>query len=153
VTTTVQLVRTGQTTETFQSWSADNVTLSLTINGGTGPDTFTPGSTVTINATVPTGQRFVRWEVSGINLQASALTNPNMSFIIPTSQSTNIIALAIFEPISPQHSPLPTLPPSQQPTPSFYYSNSYREEVLRWLSSIRQPQSKQTIKKDTSHIL
>jgi len=91
-------------------------TLGLTVSGGTGPTTFTPGSTVTVNATVPTGQRFVRWEVSGINLQANALQNANMSFIVPATQNTNIIVLAVFEPEMTQPPTQPTTPPTTAPT-------------------------------------
>ena len=101
-------------------------TLALTVTVGTGSATFTPGSNVTINATVPTGQRFIRWDVSGINLQANALTNPTLSFIVPATQTTGIIASAVFESAS-----TPTPPPGQIPQqPGWPGSQSQQFNVM-----------------------
>ena len=70
-------------------------THTATVNGGTGGGSFVAGTTVSIQATVPTGQRFVRWESSSAVTFANA-NNANTTFVMPSS---NVTVRAIFEEI------------------------------------------------------
>ena len=94
-------------------------TYEVKVVGGTGGGVFEVDATVQINAIVPPGSRFVRWEsdpVVGLENAASI----NTTFQMP---ATNVTVTAIFEPITDMtNPPRPTTtrpaPPSiLQPTP------------------------------------
>ena len=67
----------------------------VTVVGGTGGGDFGEGVTVTINATVPTGHRFVRWESDpAVNLANAA--SATTTFVMPANDVT---VTALFESI------------------------------------------------------
>ena len=91
---------------------------TLTVIGGTGPTTFAPGTNITVTATIPQGQRFVRWEAQGISLTGAIANQPNPTIAIPTGQTQNILLTAIFEAApTPTPTPVPTPQPTPMPTP------------------------------------
>ena len=70
-------------------------THTVTVQGGTGAGNFAPGTSVSIRATVPSGQRFVRWETVGT--QAVSFANANSANTSFTMPSRNVTVRAVFE--------------------------------------------------------
>lgn len=78
--------QTTPTTATVSLQSVANATVS-------GAGTYTVGNTVTISCTPASGYKFVRWDISGIDIPEVALT-ALFSFKMPSS---NVIATAVVE--------------------------------------------------------
>jgi len=70
----------------------------VAVNSGTGSGSLAAGTTVTITAnTPPTGQRFVRWNISpAVTFTSGSATTATASFIMPAQAVT---ATAVFEDI------------------------------------------------------
>ena len=77
-------------------------TRTLTVQGGTGSGTFVQGTSVSIQANLPSGQRFVRWEEVNRPSGATAIsfanaTSQNTTFTMP---NRNVTVRAVIEPVS-----------------------------------------------------
>ena len=78
---------------------------TLTVENGTGGGLFAAGATVSITATVPAGQRFVRWEGSNTVTFADP-TSSSTTFTMPAS---NVTVTAVYEPTGNYNAPRDTL--------------------------------------------
>jgi len=67
-------------------------TYAVAVVGGTGSGNFTANAVVSITATVPPGQRFVRWTATGVTLAA-----PNSATITFTMPANAVTVMAVYE--------------------------------------------------------
>jgi uncharacterized protein (TIGR02145 family)/uncharacterized repeat protein (TIGR02543 family) len=92
---------TGNTTLYARWIGASVTTYAVAVSGGTGGGNYVAGATVTVSATVPSGQRFVNWTAEGVSLADNGAAA--VSFAMPANAVT---LTARFE-------ALPTNPPGQ----------------------------------------
>ena len=85
---------------------------AVVVEGGTGDGYFAAGSVVTITATVPEGQRFMRWTSE----QDIAFHNETASTTTFTMPDSAVTVTAHFEPLPT--TPTPPVPPTPGPSPT-----------------------------------
>lgn len=74
---------------------------TLTVKGGEGSGEYAEGQQVTVTATVPEGQRFVKWTAEGVELETP--TAQTLTFPMPANEVT---LTAVFEEIPPETVPV-----------------------------------------------
>ena len=91
---------------------------AVTVSGGNGAGTYKVGESVTITATVPEGQEFVRWNITPeVTFTDGSATTTTATFTMPVS---NVTVTAVFEDETVEEPEEPTEPetPSTPSTPS-----------------------------------
>lgn len=63
-------------------------TYTVTVNNGTGGGNYRPGATVTITATVPTGQTFTNWTTATAGVTFANANTATTTFVMPSSNVT-----------------------------------------------------------------
>lgn len=63
-------------------------TYTVTVNNGTGGGNYRPGATVTITATVPTGQTFTNWTTTTTGVSLANANTATTTFVMPSSNVT-----------------------------------------------------------------
>lgn len=63
-------------------------TYTVTVNNGTGGGNYRPGATVTITATVPTGQTFTNWTTATAGVTLANANTATTTFVMPSSNVT-----------------------------------------------------------------
>jgi len=61
---------------------------ALAVTGGTGSGSYETGATVSVKATAPAGEKFVKWYASGIAFDAEEGSKPELTITMPASDVT-----------------------------------------------------------------
>lgn len=61
---------------------------ALAVTGGTGSGSYETGATVSVKATAPAGEKFVKWYASGIDFDAEEGSKPELTITMPASDVT-----------------------------------------------------------------